>query len=69
MIIKDEINSIITTNGVIFVNDLVDKFNTENFIEIINILHKIGINNQKTLTIKWGSGKIKIVIFLERMLT
>lgn len=47
MITKDEINSIIEINGVVFVNDLVNKFDTDDFIEIIDELHKIGINNQK----------------------
>ena len=47
MITKDEINNIIKLNGVIFINDIVEHFNTNNFIEIIDELHKIGVNNQK----------------------
>ena len=47
MTIKNEINKIIETNGVVFVNDLVDYFNTNNFVEIINKLHDMKINNKK----------------------
>ena len=46
MITKDEINKIIEENGVIFVNDLMDYFNTDNFIDIINKLHEMKINNK-----------------------
>lgn len=47
MITKEEINNIISVNGVIFANDLVDDFNTNDLIDIVNKLHKIGINNKK----------------------
>lgn len=47
MSIKDEINNIIKTNNVVFVNDLTTLFDTNDFIEIIDNLHNIGINNQK----------------------
>lgn len=47
MISKDEINNIIKTNGVIFVNDLINEFNTENFIDIVEKLRRIGIDNKK----------------------
>ena len=44
---KDKIEEIINLNGVIFVNDLSDNCSRNDFIEIINKLHDIGINNQK----------------------
>lgn len=47
MITKDKIEEIIHTNGVIFVNDLSDNLSRNSFIEIIDALHHIGINNQK----------------------
>ena len=47
MITKYEIDNIIQTNGIVFVNDLVDYFDTSDLIEIINKLHNMGINNQK----------------------
>lgn len=47
MITKNDINDIIQINGIIFVNDFVNYFNTDNFIKIIDILHEMGINNQK----------------------
>ena len=46
MTIKNEINKIIETNGVVFVNDLVDYFNTNNLVDIINKLHEMKINNK-----------------------
>ena len=46
MTIKNKINKIIKTNGVVFVNDLVNYFNTNNFIDIINKLHEMKINNK-----------------------
>lgn len=47
MMTKDKIEEIINLNGVIFVNDLSDNCSRNDFIEIINKLHDIGINNQK----------------------
>ena len=47
VITKDEIDNIIKANGIIFVNDLTKDFKTENFIEIIDCLHQMGVNNQK----------------------
>jgi G:T-mismatch repair DNA endonuclease (very short patch repair protein) len=47
MITKDKIEEIIHLNGVIFVNDLSDNVDRNGFIEIIDKLHNIGINNQK----------------------
>jgi G:T-mismatch repair DNA endonuclease (very short patch repair protein) len=47
MITKDKIEQIIKINGVVFVNDLTDNFEKSNFIDIINQLHNMGINNQK----------------------
>lgn len=47
MITKDKIEEIIHLNGVIFVNDLSDKVDRNCFIEMIDKLYSIGINNQK----------------------
>ena len=47
MITKDEIINIINTNGVVFINDLVKDFKTDDFVKIVDELHAIGINNQK----------------------
>ena len=47
MITKDKIEEIIHLNGVVFVNDLIDNVDRNVFIEIIDKLHSIGINNQK----------------------
>ena len=51
MITKYEIDNIIQTNGIVFVNDLVDYFDTSDLIEIINKLHNMGINNIKSKNI------------------
>lgn len=47
MITKDEIEKIIKLHGVVFVNDLSENFDRNDFIDIIDELHEIGINNQK----------------------
>jgi G:T-mismatch repair DNA endonuclease (very short patch repair protein) len=47
MITKDKIEEIIKLNGVVFVNDLSENFDRNNFIYIIDKLHEMGINNQK----------------------
>lgn len=47
MITKNEINEMISLNGVIFVNDLSTDLNRDSFIEIMNQLHDIGVNNKK----------------------
>lgn len=47
MIAKDKIEEVIKLNGVVFVNDLSENFDRNNFIYIIDKLHEIGINNQK----------------------
>lgn len=47
MITKDKINEIIGVNGVVFVNDLIDDFKDNTFVDIIDELHAMGINNQK----------------------
>lgn len=47
MLTKDEIEKIIKLNGVIFINDLIENFDRNNVISMIDKLHEIGINNQK----------------------
>ena len=47
MIAKDEIEEIINLNGIVFANDLSDDLNRDSLIEIIDILHSMGINNKK----------------------
>lgn len=47
MTTKDEIEEIINLNGVVFVNDLSDNLSRNSFIEIIDKIYTIGINNQK----------------------
>lgn len=47
MLTKDKIEEIINLNGVVCINDLSESVDRNNFIEIIDYLHKIGINNQK----------------------
>lgn len=47
MITKDKIEEVIKLNGVVFVNDLSENFDRNNFIYIIDKLHEMGINNQK----------------------
>ena len=47
MITKDKIEEIINLNGGIFVNDLSESLDRDSLIEIINKLHKLGINNKK----------------------
>ena len=47
MIKREEINTIINNQGVIYINDLTDNHTRDNYIYIINLLHDIGINNQK----------------------
>lgn len=47
MISKNKIEEIIKLNGVVFINDLNDDLSRNSFIEIIDKLHIIEINNQK----------------------
>ena len=47
MISKSEVIDIIENNGVVFANDLVDCCQAENVLQVVNILHEMGINNQK----------------------
>lgn len=47
MITKDEIEEVINLNGIIFVNDLSDDISRDSFIEVIDELHNIGVNNKK----------------------
>lgn len=47
MITKDKIEEVIKLNDVVFVNDLSENFDRNNFIYIIDKLHEMGINNQK----------------------
>lgn len=47
MITKEEINKIIELNDVVFVNDLTNNHTRDNYINIVNTLHNIGVNNQK----------------------
>ena len=47
MMTKDEINKIIESSGVIFINDLTDDHTRDNYIEIVNTLHGMCIHNQK----------------------
>lgn len=47
MIAKDKVEEMINLNGVVFVNDLCNDLNRDLFIEVINELHNLGVNNQK----------------------
>lgn len=47
MITKEGINKIIDNNGVIFVNDLTSNHTRNSYIDIVNDLHNMNINNQK----------------------
>ena len=47
MLTKDEINKIIQTDGVVYINDITNKHERANYIDIVNILHSWNINNQK----------------------
>ena len=47
MITKDGINKMIESNDVVFINDLIDMSNRNDVINMINKLHKMGINNKK----------------------
>ena len=62
MITKDEIEELINLNGVVFVNDLSDDDGRNSFIEIINKLHSIFINNQMN-RITISANQLIIILF------
>ena len=47
MITKENINKIIEANGVVFINDLTNEHKRDNYINLVNVLHQMNINNQK----------------------
>ena len=47
MVTKENVYKIIEFKGIVFVNDLTDNHTRDNYINIVDILHQMKINNQK----------------------